>query len=105
MLNWSGETAELLEQDCADNLPFQEGANEFWVIPYLVAFRRYAQEIARDANVPISGSGFVTLFEVQNDFLADFQVHTVGEEIILSPRPSLIQTARLKTDHEQINSE
>ncbi|HYF34812.1 MAG TPA: hypothetical protein VD994_05925 [Prosthecobacter sp.] len=38
----------------------------------------YAVQIARDWNVPASGSGFVTRFAVRSDFLARYQVQTVG---------------------------
>ena len=37
-----------------------------------------AIKIARDWNVPASGSGFVTRFEVRKDFLDRYQVQTAG---------------------------
>ena len=38
----------------------------------------YAIQIARDWNVPASGSGFVTQFEVESDYLNQFPVQNVG---------------------------
>ena len=35
-------------------------------------------KIARDWNVPASGSGFVTRFEVRKDFLDDFDIQEAG---------------------------
>ena len=43
----------------------------------------YATRIARDWNVPASGSGFVTRFEVDRDFLDRYDVHQVGGQTIL----------------------
>jgi len=45
---------------------------------YPVTSRDYAVKIARDWNVPASGSGFVTEFEVRADFLDRYQVETAG---------------------------
>lgn len=45
---------------------------------YPVTNEPYAIQIARDWNVPASGSGFVTRFEVDSDYLAKFDVQTVG---------------------------
>jgi hypothetical protein len=45
--------------------------------------REYATKIARDWNVPASGSGYVTRFEVEKSYLDDFEVHQVGGETIL----------------------
>jgi hypothetical protein len=48
---------------------------------YPVANREYARQIARDWDAPDekSGfSGFVTSFELQTNFLANFEPHTVG---------------------------
>ncbi len=45
---------------------------------YPVLNEGYAIQIARDWNVPASGSGFVTRFEVQSDYLARFQPQCVG---------------------------
>ncbi len=36
----------------------------------------YAEEIARDRNVPESGSGYVTRFEVVREFMDRFDTHT-----------------------------
>lgn len=45
---------------------------------YPVTTREYAIKIARDWNVPASGSGFVTEFEVRADVLARYPVETAG---------------------------
>lgn len=45
---------------------------------YPVTMREYAIKIARDWNVPASGSGLVTEFEVRADFLARYPVETAG---------------------------
>jgi len=43
----------------------------------------YSTRIARDWNVPASGSGNVTRFEVRKSFLDNYQVHQIGGETIL----------------------
>ena len=48
---------------------------------YPVLNREYAIKIARDWNVPASGSGFVTKFEVNSNYIANFDVQTVGGSI------------------------
>ena len=40
----------------------------------------YAVKIARDWNVPASGSGFVTRFKVSGAFLSRYQVQRAGGE-------------------------
>ena len=45
---------------------------------YPVTTRGYAAKIARDWNVPASGSGFVTEFDVRTDFLALYSVEMAG---------------------------
>jgi hypothetical protein len=45
---------------------------------YPVTTEEYAVKIARDWNVPASGSGFVTRFEVRKDFLDCYDVHLAG---------------------------
>lgn len=45
---------------------------------YPVLSEEYAVQIARDWNVPASGSGYVTRFEVQRDFLDRFTVQQAG---------------------------
>lgn len=45
---------------------------------YPVTNEQYAIEIARNWNVPASGQGFVTRFEVQRSFMAAYAIHTVG---------------------------
>jgi hypothetical protein len=39
--------------------------------------------IARDRNVPASGAGYVTRFEVRRSFLDTYEVHQVGGRTIL----------------------
>jgi len=45
---------------------------------YPVLSEDYAVKIARDWNVPASGEGFVTRFEVRKDFLDTYQVQEAG---------------------------
>ena len=45
---------------------------------YPVTNERYAAEIASKWNVKDSGSGFVTRFEVQREFMERYDVQTVG---------------------------
>jgi hypothetical protein len=45
---------------------------------YPVTNEQYAVEIARDWNVPASGSGFVTRFCVSQRFMNNYEIHTVG---------------------------
>jgi hypothetical protein len=45
---------------------------------YPVTTEEYAVKIARDWNVPASGSGFVTRFEVLSDFLDAYDVQDAG---------------------------
>ena len=45
---------------------------------YPVLTEEYAVKIARDWNVPASGSGFVTRFEVMKSFLDDYEVQEAG---------------------------
>ncbi len=48
---------------------------------YPVTTYEYAVKIARDWNVPASGSGFVTEFEVSAEYLAGYKVEKeVGRE-------------------------
>lgn len=48
---------------------------------YPVMNEEYAVQIARDWNVPASGSGFVTKFAVKTDYVNKFGVQNVGGEI------------------------
>ncbi|MFE4592046.1 hypothetical protein [Streptomyces laurentii] len=50
---------------------------------YPVLNEDYAIRIARDWNVPHSGVGYVTRFEVESDFLARYPVQQAGGETIL----------------------
>lgn len=45
---------------------------------YPVTTEEYAIKIARDWNVPRSGSGYVTRFEVSADFLDRYRVEEAG---------------------------
>ncbi len=45
---------------------------------YPVTTEEYAVKIARDWNVPASGSGFVTRFQVSSDYLARYDVQDAG---------------------------
>lgn len=45
---------------------------------YPVLSEEYAVKIARDWNVPASGSGYVTRFEVRRDFLNKYSVQQAG---------------------------
>lgn len=45
---------------------------------YPVMNEAYAAQIARDWNVPASGAGFVTRFEVESAYLSRFEEQTVG---------------------------
>jgi hypothetical protein len=46
---------------------------------YPVLTESYAVQIANDWNVKDSGVGFVTRFRVRKDFVARYQVQTVGD--------------------------
>lgn len=45
---------------------------------YPVLSKEYAIKIARDWNVPASGSGYVTRFSVRRHFLDRYEVHHAG---------------------------
>jgi len=45
---------------------------------YPVLTEEYAAEIAQRWNVPDSGAGYVTAFEVDSEYLARFEVRQVG---------------------------
>jgi hypothetical protein len=45
---------------------------------YPVLSEEYAAKIARDWNVPASGKGYVTRFQVSRAFLDRFDVHVAG---------------------------
>ena len=48
---------------------------------YPVTNEEYAIQIARDWNVPASGSGFVTKFAVRTSYLNNYEIQNVGGEI------------------------
>nr|WP_285596153.1 hypothetical protein [Kineosporia sp. NBRC 101731] len=50
---------------------------------YPVLNEDYAVRIARDWNVPASGAGHVTRFEVRREYLERYPVHQVGGRTIL----------------------
>jgi hypothetical protein len=50
---------------------------------YPVLNQDYATKIARDWNVPHSGSGYVTRFRVRKSFLERYEVHQAGGQTIL----------------------
>jgi hypothetical protein len=45
---------------------------------YPVLSEEYAVKIARDWNVPASGSGYVTRFDVRRNFLDNYSVQRAG---------------------------
>ena len=45
---------------------------------YPVMNEEYAIQIARDWNVPASGSGYVTKFSVKSEYLKKFEIQNVG---------------------------
>jgi hypothetical protein len=47
---------------------------------YPVLTEEYARKIARDWNVPASGAGYVTRFQVARGFLARYEVRNAGGE-------------------------
>ena len=48
---------------------------------YPVLNEEYARQIARDWNVPASGSGYVVRFSVRKSFAAQYPVRTVGGSV------------------------
>jgi len=48
---------------------------------YPVMNLEYARQIARDWNVRESGAGFVTRFDVEAEFVARYEVRTVGAAV------------------------
>ncbi|GIV01827.1 MAG: hypothetical protein KatS3mg015_0657 [Fimbriimonadales bacterium] len=46
---------------------------------YPVLHRAYAEQIARDWNVRESGSGYVTEFDVEAEFVERYEVRVVGQ--------------------------
>ena len=50
---------------------------------YPVLNEEYATMIARDWNVPQSGVGYVTRFQIRKDFLDHYDVHQAGGQTIL----------------------
>lgn len=48
---------------------------------YPVMNEEYAIQIARDWNVAASGSGFVTKFNIDADYISKFTIQNVGGEI------------------------
>ena len=50
---------------------------------YPVTTEAYATKVARDWNVPASGSGYVTRFQIRKDFLDRYQVQSAGGRAFL----------------------
>lgn len=50
---------------------------------YPVLNEEYATKIAREWNVPHSGTGYVTRFRVRKPFLDRYEIHQVGGQTIL----------------------
>jgi len=48
---------------------------------YPVTNQAYAAQIAKEWNVPASGSGYVTKFNVRKKYLEKFQIQNVGADI------------------------
>jgi len=48
---------------------------------YPVTNHAYAAQIAKEWNVPASGSGYVTKFNVRKKYLEKFQIQNVGADI------------------------
>jgi hypothetical protein len=48
---------------------------------YPVLNEEYATQIARDWNVPASGAGYVTRFEVETAFLTRYRPEVVGAKV------------------------
>ncbi|MBP0021712.1 MAG: hypothetical protein J7647_29675 [Cyanobacteria bacterium SBLK] len=48
---------------------------------YPVLNEEYARKIARDWNVKASGSGFVTRFSIDSEYISKYPVQTVGGSI------------------------
>jgi ADP-ribosylglycohydrolase len=48
---------------------------------YPVMNEEYAIQISKEWNVPAYGAGFVTKFEVKNEFLAKYEIQNVGDRI------------------------
>ncbi len=48
---------------------------------YPVTNQEYAAKIAKDWNVPESGAGYVTRFEVKKSFMDKYEIHQVGSSM------------------------
>jgi hypothetical protein len=51
---------------------------------YPVMNEEYAIQIARDWNVPASGSGYVTKFNVNTEFLSRYEIQNVGGPLLMN---------------------
>lgn len=69
---------ELIEQSGWKEFPPRLGHQPIF---YPVLNEEYATAIARDWNVKQSGSGYVTRFQVRADYVARYEVQTVGGSI------------------------
>ena len=66
---------ELIEQSGWKRFPPRQPQQPIF---YPVMNEEYAIQIARDWNVPASGSGFVTKFSLSSSYLSKYQVQNVG---------------------------
>lgn len=70
------EEMELIRQSGFRAFPPRlEGQPYFYPVLHL----EYAEQIAREWNVSESGAGFVTAFEVDEEFVRRYEVRTVGK--------------------------
>lgn len=69
---------ELIKESCWTRFPPRLPEQPIF---YPVMNEEYAIQIARDWNVPASGSGFVTKFAVRRDYIEKFEVQNVGGQI------------------------
>jgi len=72
------EELELIEQSGWTKFPPRLPEQPIF---YPVMNEEYAIQIARDWNVPASGSGFVTKFAVRTEYANKFEIRNVGGEI------------------------
>jgi hypothetical protein len=70
------EELDLIRQSGFTAFPLRVPEQPFF---YPMLTEAYAVKIARDWNVPASGAGYVTRFEVLFSFLSSFDVQNAGE--------------------------
>jgi hypothetical protein len=69
------EELELIKESNYNAFPYRLPGQSYF---YPVCNFEYACEITQKWNVKDSGVGYVTKFQVRNDFLENYQTHTVG---------------------------